>query len=371
MALQIAVDLIDAISPLITMAFGIFGATRDTKPKDGKLTRDGKIALWGIILSACFTLLVKTGNLYFKNKAEQDQIIKAKLEEQKKQEFQGAVAKSFEKSISKLESINASVGTTLDEVHVVNKTTKRNIDLASKINAGTHQVLTNTQRVLDPLFPVDFLTVRCIHAPKLNDFWDFIGNKCSTDTPSVGLNESLFKDYQAKSAENAKKLLNTLQGSVNIELFKKDGQIGFYTYDSDSYIDFKNTAISCNSEEKAFYILTKKTFSRPDDIIPCKGQWKGVNDVKDISITTSGTNNRKDVQLIGFFLYHNDYGKAFLKAGLVDVALRLNATNTSKFSWQTEYSGSVGKQTTRRARNLEMALSMDESFPDIHITSFE
>jgi len=63
---QYFVDIIDTISPLVTLGFGIYAATNDTKPKDGKFSSRGRTALWGLIISGMITLIVKGGGLYVK-----------------------------------------------------------------------------------------------------------------------------------------------------------------------------------------------------------------------------------------------------------------------------------------------------------------
>src|ERR1700740_2900857 len=98
MTWQYVVDIIDTISPLVTLGFGIYAATSDTKPKEGKFSHQGKVALWGLIISGAFTLIVKAGGLYVKVETDKreaearDSTIKAQIK------FQDSVSNSLKNS---------------------------------------------------------------------------------------------------------------------------------------------------------------------------------------------------------------------------------------------------------------------------------
>lgn len=148
------IDIIDTISPLVTLAFGVYCAVNDTKPKDGKLSKAGKIALWGLIISGLITLLVKFDSLQKKLEEEQEKIAeqKKRLEEQEKQRiekqfrdslnaaFENATSDTLSKTVRELNTIRSASKTTLHSLTVV----------ADKQQAA----LENTRRGLHPLFPL-------------------------------------------------------------------------------------------------------------------------------------------------------------------------------------------------------------------------
>lgn len=136
------VDILDTIAPLVTLGFGIYAATNDTKPQqDGNLSRRGKVALWGLIISGVFTMMIKVGDMYVKTEnqkalaLEKDSTIKAQLA------FQDSVAKSFKQSLSELTNLKDASKTTLHSLNGVADDQKT--------------MLLNTHRGFNPLLPVE------------------------------------------------------------------------------------------------------------------------------------------------------------------------------------------------------------------------
>src|SRR5687768_9652692 len=113
MVLPSFIDIVDAISPMVTLGFGIYCAVNDTKPKDEKLSKSGKVALWGLIISGLITMLVKFGELNSKYEAAveqgrlKDSLAIAQQKELRRKDstdsintvFQKATSDSFSKSI--------------------------------------------------------------------------------------------------------------------------------------------------------------------------------------------------------------------------------------------------------------------------------
>lgn len=146
--MQYFVEIIDAISPLVTLGFGIYAATTDTKPKDGKFSSQGRIALWGLIISGLITLIVKLGGLY--GKIENDRkLATAALKSAQDRDstihaqtvFQDSVAKSLKNSLADLSNIKNASKTTLNSL--------------SDVAVDQRTTLLNTRRSLNPLLPVE------------------------------------------------------------------------------------------------------------------------------------------------------------------------------------------------------------------------
>jgi len=142
-----AVDVIDTLSPLITLGFGVFCAVNDTKPKDGKLSRAGKVALWGLIISGTISLIVKGNSLRQRLADEEAKTIL--LEKQKKEKaetdaknaaFEKATSDTLKRSVAELGNIRQSSATALASLDAV----------AEKQRLA----LENTRRGLNPLFPL-------------------------------------------------------------------------------------------------------------------------------------------------------------------------------------------------------------------------
>jgi hypothetical protein len=141
------IEIVDTLSPLVTLGFGIYCAVNDTKPKDGKLSRPGKIALWGLIISGSITLLVKGNNLRVQLQQQE-----AKIRDQEKQRiekaysdsvnaaFEKATGDTLSKSVKELNNIKSASQSTLSSLNL----------LADKQQAA----LENTMRGLNPLFPL-------------------------------------------------------------------------------------------------------------------------------------------------------------------------------------------------------------------------
>ncbi|WP_448697941.1 hypothetical protein ACFGVR_14100 [Mucilaginibacter sp. AW1-3] len=140
-SLKIISSVIEAVASFVTMAFGIYGATNDTKPVNGKLTRKGKIAISGIVVSGLIAVIIKViaveDKLADQKKImqEQDQkIIQQKLEAAKKQHddslnnvFQRGVNSGFGKSLGKLETLESKQRSAIDQLNSLSVLQKQNI----------------------------------------------------------------------------------------------------------------------------------------------------------------------------------------------------------------------------------------------------
>lgn len=136
--MQLIVDLLDSLSPLVTVGFGIYGATNDTKPKDGKLTRQGKIAIIGIVISGLVTLTVKSTGLYVKMRKQKTEIQALKTQDSLRRaqdsvrlDFQDSVAKSFRASLEILDAVSRKTDTS---INVLNGLTEQQILTYDKTN---------------------------------------------------------------------------------------------------------------------------------------------------------------------------------------------------------------------------------------------
>lgn len=148
------IDILDSFSPLVTLGFGIYCAVNDTKPENGKLSKAGKIALWGMIISGLITIVVKVHELNVKLQEQQDEITTKDNEAKEKEalkktadslntinrEFQKAAIDSLSKSIGELNNIKSASEHTLSSLDIV--TDKQQL------------ALENTRRSLNPLLPL-------------------------------------------------------------------------------------------------------------------------------------------------------------------------------------------------------------------------
>jgi len=141
------VDIIDTLSPVVTLGFGIFCAVNDTKPKDGKLSRAGKIALWGLIISGVITLVVKGNSLRVKLKEEEAKVV-AQEKQRIEKEHADSVNAAFEKATS--DRLVKSV-TELDKIKSASRNTLQSL---TEVSAKQQAALENTRRGLNPLFPL-------------------------------------------------------------------------------------------------------------------------------------------------------------------------------------------------------------------------
>jgi hypothetical protein len=361
MRFQTVVDLIDTISPLLTMGFGIFGATRDTKPKNGTLTKDGKIALWGVILSSCFTLLVKSGNLYNKNiqqaKANELQKIaaeKKRIEDSVNISFQKQVDSSFTKSIQELKDINSAAKENIEitksvsraaeqnisVTNEVNKASIRNIQLTQEVNKQTSGILVNTEKVLTPLFPFHFAVMYKVEAYFLDKFWAYMGKYQDTisldDAFSNELTLERYLSYKDENPRHVKELVDLLNVTVAVNFFKQNSPsdaMSFYLHQSDTGINFATSNIFLDFSDRTLVVILT-SYIEARSVIVITNNWKGDSDLigSNFEITAM---SRKNIQLLTMALDHGGGGVYLCGRCFFDFEKR------EMIPWKYEYKGTV------------------------------
>lgn len=109
MTTEAIITFIEAASIVVGATFGILGTATDTKDKAGRLTRWGKIAIGGIIITNSFSLI----NNYFKQQKERQSEIISQRKENETLEEQN---KRYREQLNYLTSILGKVDTSLTRV---------------------------------------------------------------------------------------------------------------------------------------------------------------------------------------------------------------------------------------------------------------
>lgn len=78
---EFTIDWLEIVSPLVTAGFGIYGTMNETKPKDGKITKPVKIAIYGIAISAAITAVIKIGGYHISIKERDKKIAEKAIQD--------------------------------------------------------------------------------------------------------------------------------------------------------------------------------------------------------------------------------------------------------------------------------------------------
>lgn len=367
MKFQGIVDIIDAVSPLITMRFGVFAATRDTKPKNGTLTRDGRIAIWGIILSASFTIIVKISNVYNKNIQQDKQNELNIIAEQKKRTedsinlvFQRSVDSSFIRSIYELKkldsaarlnikitrTVNAAAEKNLAATDSLNKDSKKKFDLSQHINTQTTGVLDNTDRVLNPLFPLCIVITFRIKASTQQCFWDYMARyRESKEDPFLPrLDKQKYLAFKKENPEQFEELQNLLRIKFQSSFRRPSTMVWesmVLNYAAvDSILDFTKFSVRMDFDEKSLVILLKTKFQRPS--YGKTQYWKGERDLVNSYFTINVWSN-SPIQLESAILDHG-----VPSAGWLYGTCFFEGRHTDDASWIGRYQAVVGPPKSNR-----------------------
>jgi hypothetical protein len=162
---KIVLAIVDAVAPWVTMAFGIYGLLNDTKPKDGKLTRQAKIALTGIVVSGMISVVLKVGAVMEKindqDRVAQEQaktILRQEAEAEKQRQaeanrigFETDVAGSFNKSIIALDSIKQYNSDALKSLQSVTRKQEQMLTVNEEVLASNSKIYTAQETSLTKL----------------------------------------------------------------------------------------------------------------------------------------------------------------------------------------------------------------------------
>lgn len=144
---QYFVDIIDTLSPLVTLGFGIYGATNDTKPKDGKLSYKGRIALFGLIISGLITIVIKAGNLHNK-------IVQQKEQLHKQDSINTVQRKELQDRLIFQDSVSTNLKNTLSDLSNIRDKSQTTLNSLNEVATDQKTTLLNTRRGLNPLLPL-------------------------------------------------------------------------------------------------------------------------------------------------------------------------------------------------------------------------
>ncbi|PSL45450.1 hypothetical protein CLV51_104152 [Chitinophaga niastensis] len=145
--IDLLTSTLDVSLPIVSMSFGMYGAMTDTKPKDGKLTPQGRIAITGIVLAGIFTLVIKVGGLY------------QKIEVQNQEKIQAA---HIADSLRQRDSLEQAFKTRLDiSLHRsatlighLSEQTDISINRMQGLAKEQQKLVTNSIRTIEPLQPL-------------------------------------------------------------------------------------------------------------------------------------------------------------------------------------------------------------------------
>lgn len=146
--LETANSILDTFLPLLTMAFGIYGATNDTKPKDGKITRAGRIAIWGIVLSALCSVFIKVGNLSIQSE-------KQKRENARLLHVADSLRIRDSEETSFKAKLDLSLRTSVDGIADLTKKSDTSLSNLKTLTKDQQTVITNSLRSIQPLRPLE------------------------------------------------------------------------------------------------------------------------------------------------------------------------------------------------------------------------
>ena len=160
---SIFINVLEVVSAVATLIFGVYGTMNDTGLKDGKMTPKRKVALYGVLISGAITISIKTTQAVVsyreKEKEAADLIIKnnqLRIENGKEQRYKATVTKKLDSSLGKLGTVvtdGQKSLASLNHIDTVQKSTTK----------AQQQVLFNTQRALAPLKPITFTVTYIIN----------------------------------------------------------------------------------------------------------------------------------------------------------------------------------------------------------------
>jgi hypothetical protein len=134
------VEIIDIVSPLLTLAFGAYGVLSDAKSSEVKRINKRVVSVTGIVVISIITFIIKLSD-YETKLIKADTAAKEKqLQETQQQQFQAGVNTNLTHSIRKLNKISDD--------------NKKALGSLSKLNSEQQTALYNTEKGLAPLFPM-------------------------------------------------------------------------------------------------------------------------------------------------------------------------------------------------------------------------
>ncbi|HEY1200846.1 MAG TPA: hypothetical protein VGE79_07690, partial [Niastella sp.] len=279
--------------------------------------------------------------LYNKNIQQEKQYELNKLAEQKKRvedsvnlAFQRNVAASFVHSVKELKTINATAKENIkittevstaakQNLHMTNKINEasaKNFELSQGINKQTAGILTNTEKVLNPLFPLYFVATFRMDASSLDHFWKYMSKfrQKEEDQFSNQLNFYQYSSYKEDSPEMFKEFQDLFKISLRVMFSKQvlnNADDMSLTYDApESTVDFSKFNIYLDFANKSLLVILVSKFQKPT--VVSTNNWKGETDLQNSTFEVSIAGNA-DIQLSSVFIDHGAssgvylYGKCF------------------------------------------------------------
>ncbi|QEC75593.1 hypothetical protein [Mucilaginibacter ginsenosidivorax] len=179
---ELFTSTLDVSLPIVSIAFGMYGAMNDTRPKDGKLTRQGKIAIVGIILFGILTIVIKVGGLY------------QKIETQDRDRLTAIhVADSLKRRDSIDQVFKVKLDTSLHHsallIGHLSKQTDTSLNRMQRLAKAQHTLVTNSIRTIQPLQPLRISIKYTLSKllPEVQTYFNqLIGNKAALMASAPG-----------------------------------------------------------------------------------------------------------------------------------------------------------------------------------------
>lgn len=140
---KLTTSILEIISSSAALFFGLYAALNDTKPKDGKLTKAGKVVVLGIIVSGIMSLTIKSINAY----NDRRELARAIEKNKQEQLFKANVNEQLQRSLDSLTSISEKSKTTVSK-------TMEGLKLQNQNLKKQGVILKYTERQINPLFPL-------------------------------------------------------------------------------------------------------------------------------------------------------------------------------------------------------------------------
>ncbi len=140
---NLIISIVDFLAPIVAATLGVYSIWSSRKAGDKLSTKD-KVAVYALILSCMFAIIVKIGNLYDSMDRKDREFIQARMQDSIRRHsdsvssvLQHEVGHGFSKSLASLDALSDSFGITLDQISYITK--------------QQNNTISNTERLLSPM----------------------------------------------------------------------------------------------------------------------------------------------------------------------------------------------------------------------------